>query len=95
MFPVAKILISRTLVVIFWGIVAIIVPKFGLFLDFIGAFSGTVLCFVLPVLYYNKAFKDEITKWRLAINYSILIVGSVFGGVSAVASFFAILAELI
>lgn len=41
--PVLKFLITRTLVVAFCGLIAVLVPSFGLFLDFLGALAGTVL----------------------------------------------------
>ena len=64
------------------------------FLDFIGAFTGTALCFVLPVLFYNKAFAESITRNRKILNYSVMVVGLVFGGVSTVASFVSLILAL-
>ena len=86
-FPAAKFLMTRTLLVVFCGIIAVLVPKFGLFLDFIGAFAGTVLWFILPIIFYNKSHEGELSTKRLAFNYSILGVGGLFGGISALASF--------
>jgi len=45
----AKSMIFRTLVVILTGISAMVVPKFGLFINLTGAFACTALAFVLPV----------------------------------------------
>jgi amino acid permease len=38
------------------AIVAMVVPKFGLFINLVGSFACTALGFVIPVLVYNKAF---------------------------------------
>jgi len=46
----------RTFIVLFTGLLAIIVPKFGLFINFTGAFACTALAFVLPLLMYNKCY---------------------------------------
>ncbi|CAI2370542.1 unnamed protein product [Moneuplotes crassus] len=94
-FPVAKFLVTRTCIVIFCGIIAASIPQFGLFLDFIGAFSGTVLCFILPIVFYNKAFADEITRSRLVFNYFLLSIGTLLGGISAVVSFIEIISALV
>ena len=40
---------------------AMIVPKFGLFINLVGAFACTVLAFIMPVWIYNKLHKDEIS----------------------------------
>ena len=42
--------------VILTAIMAMIVPKFGLFINLIGAFACTALAFVLPVRMYDKLF---------------------------------------
>ena len=89
--PAVKFIVTRTFVVIFCGIIAISVPKFGLFLDFIGAFTGTVLCFILPVLFYNKTFHGSISCSRKVVNWGILIIGCTFGGISAGASFISLI----
>jgi hypothetical protein len=40
------------------------------------------------VIFYNKAFADEITTQRKVFNYFIMSVGTLFGGISAIASFY-------
>ena len=56
-YPNLKHIIVRTSIVLFTGIVAIEIPKFDLFLSFLGSFGGTFLCFVFPFLFYNRTFK--------------------------------------
>lgn len=48
-YPFAKNIIARTLIVILTAVLAMIVPKFGLFINLSGAFACTALAFVLPV----------------------------------------------
>ena len=61
-FPRIKSMIFRSILVILTGISAMIIPKFGLFINLSGAFACTALAFVLPALMYNKAFKGDMTN---------------------------------
>ena len=45
-------LVLRTLVVIASGYSAMIIPKFGLFINLTGAFACTALAFIIPVSFY-------------------------------------------
>ena len=47
--PQAKVLTGRTLHVLLTGVLAVSIPKFGLFINLIGALSCTCLVFVFPV----------------------------------------------
>lgn len=51
--PYIKNIILRTTIVIMTGMIATIVPKFGLFIALTGAFACTALAFVLPVSLLN------------------------------------------
>ena len=84
----------RALYVIFTGIMAIIVPRFGLFLDFLGSFAGTALWLIIPVIIYEKAFKGTLTVPQIILNKIILIIGVVFGGISTALSFYTMITEL-
>lgn len=84
----------RTGYVIFTGLLASIVPKFGLFLDFLGAFCGTALCFIIPVLIYEKVFQGTFTIPQIILNKLILIIGLVFGGLSTILSFIELIKAL-
>jgi type II secretory pathway component PulF len=48
-YPRIKSIIYRAIVVVCTGMLSILVPNFGMFLDFSGAFSMTFLAFIMPV----------------------------------------------
>ena len=86
-FPYLKNIIVRTLIVISTGILAMVVPKFGLFINLTGAFACTALAFVLPVLMYTKLFKDEMSTLKKYFHYFVVVFGTLCGGVSFIISF--------
>jgi CDP-diglyceride synthetase len=47
-----------------------------------GGVAGTSLQFIIPIMMYNKVFKDELTTPIKIKNYTMLIVG-IIGGLSA------------
>jgi len=63
-----------------------IVPKFGLFINLIGAFACTALAFILPVYMYNKMHADTITERRRQLHYALVIFGCICGAISFVIS---------
>ena len=76
----------RTLMVILTACGAMIVPKFGLFINLIGSFACTALAFILPVHIYNKVHKEEIsTKWRY-IHHVLVAFGCICGTISFIVS---------
>ena len=87
-FVAAKRLITRTMMVLFSATLALIVPKFGLFINLIGAFACTALAFVLPVKMYNKTHEGQISrKWYLAHNLLIffgIVCGMISFGISLI-----------
>lgn len=64
-----------------------VIPKFGLFINLTGAFACTALAFVIPVMMYQKIFKDEITKFWRYFNIGVIIFGTMAGSVSFILSF--------
>lgn len=76
----------RTIMVLLTATGAIIVPKFGLFINLIGSFACTALAFILPVYMYNKMFKDEITDRRRLMHNVLLVFGCICGAISFVIS---------
>ncbi len=64
------------------AVVAMVVPKFGLFINLVGSFACTALGFVIPVLIYNKAFDQEITKLWLWLHRLLMIFGVIAGSIS-------------
>ena len=71
----ARYYIVRTLFVIFTGILAVIIPKFGLFINLVGAFSGAALGMIIPVVMYEKVFKGSIGIFQYILNRLIIIIG--------------------
>ena len=59
-FQPTKRLFFRTLMVLLSATGAMIVPKFGLFINLIGSFACTALAFILPVRIYNKVYDSEL-----------------------------------
>lgn len=76
----------RTVVVLLTATGAIIVPKFGLFINLIGSFACTSLAFILPVYMYNKMFSEELSKRRKYMHYTLLAFGCVCGTISFIIS---------
>lgn len=83
-----KCYIERTFVVLFTYAVAVSVPKFGLFVNLLGAVSGTVLAFVMPIAIYNKVFKDEITQRRKLIHSTLIVFGVAVGTLATAISIY-------
>ena len=87
-----KRLVCRAVVVIFCAILATTVPKFGLFLNLLGAFSGTALAFVVPITIYDRVFKEEITTIRKLAHMMLNIFGVVVGAIACSISIFELMA---
>jgi len=82
-YPFAKNIIFRTLIVITTAILAMIVPKFGLFINLSGAFACTALAFIMPILMYNTLFEGELPQIRRRIHSFLVFFGIACGTVSA------------
>ena len=85
-FAPAKRLILRSITLVLCAIVAMIVPKFGLFINLVGAFACTALAFVMPVYIYNTTFKEEITLRRRYFHYFLVLFGCIAGSIATVVS---------
>lgn len=79
-------LYSRTLMVVFTAFLAMVVPKFGLFINLTGSFVCTALAFVLPVVIYNRLFWSSLTQRRRWGHRLLMAFGVACGGVSFVIS---------
>lgn len=58
-----------------------LIPKFAAFLNLIGAFAGTNIQFVFPILAYQVYFKGKISRRKSALNVFCLaagVIGSCF-----------------
>jgi len=85
-FKPTKRMVFRTGLVLATAIGAMVVPKFGLFINLIGAFACTALAFILPVRIYDMTHKDEITRRRQLLHYALVAFGVVCGMISFVIS---------
>ena len=85
-FQPAKRLILRTLLLIACAIMAMIVPKFGLFINFVGAFACTALAFVMPVWIYNTQHQDEMSRTKRIGHHALLLFGIIVGGIASTVS---------
>lgn len=77
----------RTLYVLFTGFVAIYVPRFGRFVDFNGALSGTTICVVFPIVIHETVFKDRLSIKQKVMNRVAFAIGTIFGISSLVIAF--------
>lgn len=77
-----KTYLMRTVCAILTLLIAISIPKFGLFVNLIGAMAGTILAFIMPIYIYNKAFENEMTK-KLYFWHSALVAFGVSVGMVA------------
>jgi amino acid transporter len=85
-----KRLSMRTIAVIFTAIMAMIVPKFGLFISLTGSFACTCLAFILPIMMYDMLFKEESSKTRKTFHKVVLVVGITAGIISFIIAFSAL-----
>jgi proton-coupled amino acid transporter len=85
-FKPLKRLYTRTITVIFTAILAMIVPKFGLFINLIGSFACTALGFLLPVQIYNRLHWRGMSNKRKWAHRLIVVFGFSCGVVSFIMS---------
>jgi proton-coupled amino acid transporter len=71
----------RTLTVAFTTMAAIFVPNFGLVSNTVGAFSCSLMAFVLPALFHLRLFPEQRLSRKCA-SYAIITVGVVGGALS-------------
>lgn len=81
-----KIAIRITVLIVF-VIIAIVCPAF----DSIMAFMGSALCFsicvILPLLFYVKMFKNEISRRELILDYILIAISSLMAIVGTIWAF--------
>ncbi|KAI8338592.1 transmembrane amino acid transporter protein-domain-containing protein [Chlamydoabsidia padenii] len=78
----------RTVIMVFVGVIACVVPNFSALMSLIGAFSNCLLIFVFPVLFYFRltGFRNKPIYEILWCGFIVLlgIVGLIFGSWSAI-----------
>jgi len=78
----------RTIAVILTFVIGVSVPKFGLFVNLLGAMSGTILAFVMPVIIYNKVYGAELSHFRQFLHFALIVFGVVVGTMATTISLF-------
>lgn len=74
---------ASVLIIIFTCVMAaLLIPGLQMFINLSGSLVGILTLSIIPTLFYNKAFKEEITTQRLVLHYVMMIVMSMAGGVS-------------
>ncbi|XP_030545508.2 GABA transporter 1-like [Rhodamnia argentea] len=79
-------LIARSLSVVAATTVATMLPFFGDIMALFGAFGCIPLDFILPMVFYNVAFKPSRRSLVLRVNTAIIAVSSVLVAIGMVAS---------
>ncbi|XP_048588295.1 vesicular inhibitory amino acid transporter [Nematostella vectensis] len=78
--------LTRTLVLTLALVLVLIVPHFALFVGFVGSFTGTCLCFVLPC-YFNIKLRWQSLQWYdIALRWMVIVLGACAGGLGVVFS---------
>jgi amino acid permease len=71
--------VARTMLVACTFVIAISIPKFGLFVNLLGALSGTVLAFIMPIMIYDQVHKENISNIRKFAHRILIVFGVVVG----------------
>ncbi|OMJ74585.1 hypothetical protein SteCoe_26442 [Stentor coeruleus] len=58
---------------------ALATPNIGYALNIIGTISSPIVCFILPCMYYIKAFPGKFTRYDLLIAYAVLVFMTFIG----------------
>lgn len=69
------IILSRLVCMAFVLLIALLVPHFGLVVSLIGSVRGTVICLVLPPLFYIKLKTHQIKTYKLVLSWFVMIFG--------------------
>ena len=81
-------MLLRAFTLICCAIVAMLVPKFGLFINLVGAFACTALAFVMPVWIYNRLHSETLTNTKRYLHYALVLFGLIAGGIASVVSIY-------
>lgn len=58
---------------------ALVIPNIGYVLNVLGTISNPIICFILPCMYYIKAFPGKYTRKDLFIAYFVLVIMTLIG----------------
>jgi len=73
----------RTSLVLITAVVALVVPHFGLFLAFIGAFCNSLVIFLLPPLFYLKICWKQLSWLVVVVGGLLMLLGCFVCGVGS------------
>lgn len=85
-FRPSKRMCCRTSLVLMTAFGAMVVPKFGLFINLIGAFACTALAFILPVRIYDLTHYEEMSNRRKWMHRMLMCFGIICGLISFIMS---------
>lgn len=80
--PKSKYYVSVLIILFACVLFAILIPCLEMFINLSGALVGTLTLAIIPVMFYNKAFRNEISNTRLVIHYTMIVVMTIAGTVS-------------
>ena len=72
-------LISRPTLLCFGLCLALVIPHFGLLMGFVGSFTGAWLCFIFPCWFYLKLRWNKLSKYQIAFNIFVIVLGFIVG----------------
>ena len=72
--------VVRFIVTLIIFVLAFAIPKFASFLNLEGAFAGINLQFVFPIIAYYSVFKLMAPKWKINLNFAVLVFGVIGSG---------------
>ena len=58
---------------------ALIIPNIGYVLNVLGTISNPIICFILPCLFYIKAYPGKNTKSDIFIAYFVMVLMTIIG----------------
>ena len=64
------------------GVVAVLIPKFGVFIAFIGSFCCTTLAFIIPAACHLIIFREKLSAWQRGMDMCLMafgFAGMIFG----------------
>merc|ERR1711933_48457 len=76
----------RSLLVLLTGVIALVVPKFSVFIALVGASSGAALTFVLPSAFHLKLRHHELNRLRRWREMACIAFGLLGGGVGTMSA---------
>ena len=72
----------RILIIIVFVVLAILIPQFDTIMSLLGAVACFTICIILPCAFHLKLFGPELSKRHKTLDWSLIIVSSVFALVS-------------